>query len=83
MFGLFKKKQQDKKPNVQFVDLDGNQLNEGDVVESLRYDLGRCTIGKDENGFYYESVESGKRVSWALMVDAATERQKVTKIIEE
>lgn len=82
MFGLFKK-QKDKKPKVQFVDLDGNQLNEGDVVLSQRYDLGKCTIGHDEDGFYYESIETGKRVSWALMVDAATERQKVNKIKKE
>ena len=82
MFGLFKK-QKDKKPKVQFVDLDGNQLNEGDVVLSQRYDLGKCTIGQEEDGFYYESIETRKRVSWALMVDAATERQKVIKIMNE
>jgi hypothetical protein len=68
---------------VQFIDLDGNQLYEGDVVLSQRYDLGECTIGQDEEGFYYESVQSGNRVSWALMVDAATERQKVNKINKE
>ena len=82
MFGLFKK-QKDKKPKVQFVDLDGNQLNQGDVVLSQRYDLGKCTIGQDEDGFYYESIETRKKVSWALMVDAATERQKVIKIMNE
>jgi hypothetical protein len=82
MFGLFKK-QKDKKPKVQFVDLDGNQLNEGDVVISQRYDLGKCTIGQDEDGYFYESIETGKRISWALMVDAATERQKVIKTMNE
>jgi hypothetical protein len=82
MFGLFKKQKQ-KKPTVQFVDLEGNQLNEGDVVISQRYDLGKCTIGQDKDGFYYASIETGKRVSWALMVDAATERQKVIKIMNE
>lgn len=82
MFGLFKKQKQ-KKPTVQFVDLDGNQLNEGDVVLSQRYDLGKCTIGHDEDGFFYVSIETGKKVSWALMIDAATERQKVIKIINE
>ena len=79
MFGLFKKNK-DKKPGVQFVDLDGNNLKEGDHVISHRYELGECIIGQDEKGFYYESVESKKRVSWALMVDAATERQKVNKL---
>jgi hypothetical protein len=82
MFGLFKK-QKDKKPKVQFVDLDGNPLNEGDVVISQRYDLGKCTIGQDEDGYFYESIETGKRISWALMVDAATERQKVIKTMNE
>jgi len=79
MFGLFKKRKENKS-NVQFVDLDGNELYEGDHVMSLRYDLGKCVIGKDKNGFYYESLESKKRISWALMIDAATERQKVNKV---
>lgn len=81
MFGLFGKKK-DKKPKVQFVDLEGNVLNVGDVVMSHRYELGKCTIGQDENGFFYESIETKKRISWALMVDAATERQKVDKLEE-
>ena len=50
---------------------------------SHRYELGKSIIGKDENGFYYESLETKKRVSWALMFDAATERQKVNKIGKE
>jgi hypothetical protein len=51
-------------------------------VISQRYDLGKCVIGKDENGYYYESLESKKKVSWTLMIDAATERQKVNKVQE-
>jgi hypothetical protein len=39
MFGLFKKKNGNTS-NVQFVDLDGNELKEGDHVMSHRYDLG-------------------------------------------
>jgi hypothetical protein len=33
-----------------------------------------------EKGLAYESVESGKVVTWHLMVDAATEFQKVKKL---
>lgn len=62
------------------ADLDGNVLKEGDMVESLRYDLGKCKLLKTDNGYIYESVSSGKKVSWAKMIDAATENQKVRKI---
>ena len=78
MFGFLKKKK--KKSTVQFIDLNGNMLNEGDKVLSLRYDLGECIIMSGENGIEYESVETKKRVNWTLMIDAATERQKVEKI---
>ncbi len=81
MFSLFNKKK-NHQPIVQFVDLEGNQLQVGNVVMSHRYDLGKCIIGQDDKGFYYESFETKKRVSWALMVDAATERQKVNKLDE-
>jgi hypothetical protein len=80
MFGLFKKKKQKKKSNVQFVDLNGNSLSEGDTVLSHRYELGKCVIKTGENGFEYESIENQKRVNWARMIDAVTERQKVEKI---
>lgn len=80
MFGLFKKKKAVKKSNTQFVDLNGNVLNEGDKVLSHRYDLGQSIIRIGENGFEYESIESKKIVNWTLMIDAATERQKVDKL---
>jgi len=64
---------------LRMVDLDGNLLNEGDMVESLRYNLGECKLLKTDNGYEYESVSSGEKVSWAKMVDAATENQKVRK----
>ncbi len=64
---------------LRMVDLDGNVLNEGDMVESLRYNLGECKLLKTDNGYEYESVGSGEKVSWAKMVDAATENQKVRK----
>ena len=73
MFGLFKKK---KKEQV-LLDLDGNQLSEGDIVDNLRYDMGESKVVKSEEGFAYESIADGRRVSWLRMIDAATERQKV------
>lgn len=79
MFGLFKKNKV-KSSRLPFVDLEGNELKSGDKVISFRYDMGECIIGEDENGYYYESIEIKKRVPWGLMVDAATERQKVRKI---
>ena len=78
MFGWIKKKK-NRKSNVRFMDLNGNQLEVGDFVISQRYELGKCEIKEDENGFYYESQESGKKISWTLMIDAATEMQKVIK----
>ena len=73
MFGFFKKK--DKA--ITLYDLEGNQLSEGDIVESLRYDLGECRLIKTDDGFDYESIQDGRRVSWLRMIDAATEKQKV------
>jgi len=72
MFGLFKKKKE-----LTLLDLNGNQLKEGDIVRSLRYELGDCRLIKTENGFDYESLKDGTKVSWHKMIDAATERQKV------
>lgn len=80
MFGLFKNKKPKKATNIQFIDLNGNTLQEGDHVISHRYELGKCIIKTSENGFEYESIETNKRVNWTLMIDAATERQKVEKV---
>lgn len=80
MFGFFKKKQKKKQSNVQFADLNGNMLKEGDVVLSHRYELGKCIIKSVENGFEYESLATHKKVNWVLMIDAATDRQKVEKV---
>ena len=82
MFGLFKNSRKKKKSKTQFIDLNGIELSEGDIVLSHRYELGKCVIRVGENGFEYESIETQKRVSWTLMVDAATERQKVEKIVK-
>ena len=73
MFGLFSK----KKKSISLFDLDGNALKDGDIVQSLRYDLGDCVLEAKEDSFEYVAVNSGKRVSWVRMIDASTERQKV------
>ncbi len=80
MFQLFKKNSKRKKGQPKLADLDGNPLKEGDVVESLRYEMGKSRIILSEEGYIYESLETGKRVSWAKMIDATTENQKVRKI---
>lgn len=76
IFNLFKK----KKKRVQLKDLNGNPLLAGDEVESLRYDLGICTIIETENGFEYESQSTGQKVHYTRMIDAATTFQKVKKL---
>ena len=76
---MFKRKNK-KSDYPQMADLDGKPLQEGDVVESLRYDLGICRILKNGEAFEYESIESGERVSWAKMIDAASKNQKVRKV---
>ena len=75
MFGIFKK----KKKELVLYDLEGNALAEGDIVLSLRYDMGECRLVKTENGFEYQSIEGDTKMSWLKMIDAATERQKVRK----
>jgi hypothetical protein len=75
MFGIFKK----KKKELVLYDLEGNALEEGDIVLSLRYDMGECKLVKTENGFEYQSLEGDTNMSWLKMIDAATERQKVRK----
>ncbi len=80
MFNLFNKKKKEKNNLPPLADLDDNPIKEGDHVISLRYDLGECRIINSENGIEYESLETGERVSWLRMIDAATERQKVNKI---
>ena len=78
--GIFKRNTI-KKSDVNFVDLDGMPLKEGDKVLSLRYDLGECKIVKTEVGLAYESIEKKTIVSWAKMVDAASKNQKVRKLL--
>jgi len=83
LFSFFKKKSESNKKLPRLADLDDNPLKEGDTVISHRYELGECKIINTENGIEYESISSGKRVSWLRMIDAATEKQKVNKIEKE
>ncbi|RMG74911.1 MAG: hypothetical protein D6722_01840 [Bacteroidetes bacterium] len=64
---------------LKMADVHGNPLVVGDVVESLRYDLGLCRLIETPEGLAYESLETGEQVSYLRMVDAATSFQKVRK----
>lgn len=82
MFGLFKKKPKEKQP-PKLLDLNSNPINEGDIVTSLRYDLGQCKVVLEGLEYFYESLEKqGERVSYVKMVDAITENQKVLVVKE-
>ncbi|MEM1136957.1 MAG: hypothetical protein AAGI07_14050 [Bacteroidota bacterium] len=84
MFGLFKRNnKKDEKPIPQLIDLNNNILQEGDIVESFRYELGKCKVIKIDDKYYYESLETGKQVIWVKMIDASNDLQKVKKIIEK
>jgi hypothetical protein len=83
MFDFFKKKSRNNgTSSPQMADLDRNPLKPGDMVDALRYDLGKSKVIQTEKGLAYESLKTGKIVTWHLMVDAATELQKVRKIEE-
>ncbi|MDX1907861.1 MAG: hypothetical protein SF053_12580 [Bacteroidia bacterium] len=66
-----------EEPVVRFADLDGRLLHVGDEVTALRYALGQSRIVSTPEGPAYESLETGERVSWLRMIDAATGLQKV------
>ncbi len=73
---LLAKLRSPKTPNNHPVleDLNQHPLAPGDIVESLRYDLGICEVITAEKGLTYRSVADGREVSWHLMVDASTDR---------
>ena len=80
-FNLFKNllgRQARKKKPLQ--DLNGAPLFIGDKVDCLRYEMGESILLEGENGFEYESIKSGQKVSFAKMIDAATSFQKVRKL---
>jgi hypothetical protein len=78
MFGFLKKKKKEKGPPT-LLDLDGMETSEGDVVLALRYDLGLSRVSLEGLQYFYESEESGKKVSYTKMIDAITGHQKVRK----
>ena len=80
MLSWFKKKDKKDSPALDLKDINGNPLKEGDIVESMRYDLGKCQIILEGSQFIYESLENGEQVSWLRMVDAATSFQKVKRV---
>ena len=84
MFDFLKFKKTDThKDEPLMMDLDNKPLNEGDIVEVLRYDMGKSRVIMTEKGLGYESMENGKIVTWHYMVDAATSLQKVKKHEEQ
>ncbi len=78
MTGLFSRKSGRSK--LRFVDIEGQELKEGDKVLSYRYDLGECRILTTDQGMVYESLATGQQVSYVKMIDAATGYQKVRKL---
>ena len=84
MWKFFKRnsngKKKPKQPALQLVDLEGSPLAVGDEVDCLRYEMGRSRVIQTEQGYAYESLQSGETVSWIRMVDAATKHQKVRKL---
>ncbi len=85
MFKFFRRnsngKAKSSRQALQLIDIDGIPLRVGDLVMSLRYDLGPCRLIESEPQSYeYESLASGEKVSYLRMVDAATTYQKVRKI---
>lgn len=78
MFSFFKKKKEPKRPPL--VDLNQVPLQDGDLVECLRYEMGLSKVIATAEGVDYESVATGKRESWVRMIDASTECQKVKKV---
>lgn len=78
MFKFFKKGKESGQV-LQMADIDGKPLKEGDLVDSLRYDMGKCRLVKTPQGLVYRSVDSDLEIHWSKMVDASSKNQKVRK----
>lgn len=78
MMGLFKRNK--SRSRIQFADLEGQPLKAGDHVMSHRYDMGECRIVETDAGLAYESLSTGRQVSYLKMIDAATGYQKVKRL---
>ena len=79
---IFKAKsgKKETEASLKLADLDAKPLQDGDHVLSLRYGLGECILRAGDEGIFYESLETGERVSYTRMVDASTNFQKVRKL---
>ena len=82
MWNLFKRNKSTDKKLPTLKDLDQNPLQEGDLVEALRYNLGPSRLLLIEGRYVYESLDTGEQVSYTRMVDAITECQKVKKLTD-
>lgn len=81
MFNFFKKKPAEPPVSLpELMDIFQMPLQEGDLVESLRYELGTCRLIRVGKSYAYESVSTGEQVSYLRMIDAITQRQKVKKV---
>ena len=82
MFNLFRRSNgQSKIPEIS--DLDNKPLAAGDFVDCLRYDMGKSKVLFEDGVWFYESIETGKRVSYVKMIDAITSNQKVRKLTSQ
>jgi len=82
MFGFLKKKKE-KATLPELTDLNNEPLKVGDLVDALRYNLGRSKLVIEENTYYYVSEANGQKVSWLKMIDASTDNQKVKKVEDD
>ncbi|HBH25725.1 MAG TPA: hypothetical protein DDY13_20205 [Cytophagales bacterium] len=81
MFGFFKRnKSKSRGGGLQLKDLHHQVIQEGDLVQAYRYNLGRCIVIRENEGIAYKSLEIDKVVSWPYMIDASTELQKVERL---
>ena len=82
MLNLFKRQRNRGKKMPTLIDLNKEQLQEGDIVEALRYELGKCRLLIIDGVYTYESLDTGKQVPYVRMIDAITQYQKVTKLTD-
>ena len=80
MFSWFKGRKRPEKSSLLLEDLNGEPLTNGDLVKSLRYELGECRLELVDGEWFYKSEEKEEKVSFIKMVDALSKRQKVLKI---
>ena len=64
------------------MDLNGEILEPGDIVESKRYELGDCEVILEGLQYFYVSKDGSQKISYTRMIDAITGNQKVVKKVE-